>query len=175
MKISLITVTSIDGFLTNGSDPNIYKWTSLEDQNFFFKEIEKAKLICMGAKTYENAKHLMKHKKGRMRVVFTRNPEKYISEKIPGILEFTEKSPEAILETYEKQGIKKALIVGGSEINTLFLESNLITDVYITVEPLLFGSGKKITSRRVSKSLELISCKKINLKGTMLFHYKVIS
>ncbi len=175
MKISLIAVSSVDGFITKDQNPNIYSWTSKEDQDFFFNKIEKAELIFMGAKTYDNAKHLMKHKKGRIRVVFTRTPKKYATEEIPGVLAFTKKSPRIIVNRYKKQGIKKALLVGGQEINSLFLKNRLVSELYLTIEPLIFGSGKKLFNDNYQVNLDLISTKKLNTRGTLLLCYQVTS
>lgn len=171
MKITLIAVSSIDGFITKGRDSNIYSWTSKEDQDFFFNKIEKAKLIFMGAKTYDNAKHLMKHKKGRIRVVFTRTPEKYTTQEIPGMLEFTKKSPLKVVEMYKKHGIKKALLVGGLEINSLFLKQNLVSELLLTIEPFIFGSGKKLLDDSIKLTFRLNSIKQMNKKGTLLLRY----
>lgn len=171
MKIVLLAVTSIDGFITNGDDPNIYKWTSREDQKFFFQQIEKAKLIFMGSKTYETAKHFIKHKKGRTRIIFTRNPEKYKQGEVKGILEFTKDNPVKVIERFEKLGVSEALLVGGSEINSLFFKHNLISEMYITIEPIIFGKGKKLFNSNVKSAYQLDFLKKLNKKGTTLLHY----
>ena len=52
MKVVMVAVVSANGKLTRGNDPDIYKWTSKEDQNFFFSLISKSKLIVMGSGTY---------------------------------------------------------------------------------------------------------------------------
>lgn len=41
MKIILLAVTSVDGFITRKNDPDIYKWTSVEDQALFLKKLKK--------------------------------------------------------------------------------------------------------------------------------------
>ncbi len=174
MKLVLLAVSSIDGFITRGNEANIYEWTSPEDSKIFFKEIEKAKLIIMGAKTYGISRHFMKSKQGRKRVVITRDPQKYSREKISGFLEFTNESPTELVNRFTNEGIDEALIVGGCEINTLFLEENLISEIYLTLEPLIFGEGKKLFSEGVAQNLELLSSKKLNDKGTMLLKYKVL-
>lgn len=172
MKVVLLAVTSVDGFTTKEKDPDIYKWTSKEDQRFFFKRIKSAKLIFMGSKTYNQSKHLMKHKKGKTRVIFTRTPEKYKKEEVSGILEFTNENPAAIAKRFEKAGVEEALLVGGSEINALFLEKKLISEAYITLEPIIFGNGKRLFAYTSENRFQLISAKKLNKNGTLLLHYK---
>lgn len=172
MKITLLAVSSTDGFITRGSESNIYEWTSPEDSKLFFEKIEDAKLIFMGAKTYGVARHFIKHKEGRKRIVFTKSPEKYKSEEVPGFLEFTSEDPEKIIKA-NKDTAQEALLVGGSEINSLFLKQGLVNEVHLTIEPLLFGDGKKMST--VSSKLELLSCEELNKIGTLLLKYKVIN
>ena len=63
MKVIMVAVSSINGKITKGKDPNIYSWTSKEDSNFFFSLIKKHNLIVMGSKTYEAARRIIKHEK----------------------------------------------------------------------------------------------------------------
>lgn len=173
MKISLIIVKSLDGFTTQGSDSNIYNWTSKQDTEFFFKKIEQAKLIIMSSHTYGVVRHFIKHKKGRTRVVMTRTPEKFKDEEVPGFLEFTNESPLEIVKKYEALGKKTAIHVGGTKITTMFLKENLIDEIYVTIEPMLFGDGGHVLSQRLDVKLELLSVKKLNKRGTLLLRYKV--
>lgn len=173
MKITLLAVTSLDGFITAGTDANIYNWTSKEDAKIFSQKIEDAKLILMGAKTFGHARHFMKSKEGRIRVVFTRDVKKYQSEVIPGYIEFVSENPKDIIKRFEEKGITEALLVGGSEINSLFLKENLISEMYITIEPVMFGEGKKLFSEGMNAKLELLSTEKLNENGTLLLKYKI--
>lgn len=175
MKIILLAVTSVDGFITRKNDPDIYKWTSVEDQALFFKKIEKAKLIFMGSKTYEYAKRLIKHKKGRTRIVFTKTPEKYKSEEIPGILEFTSITPKKIVSRFERLGVAEALVVGGGQINALFMRVNLISELHVTIEPVVFGAGTKLFSNNCEAKMTLLSSKKLNSSGTLFLKYRIHS
>lgn len=175
MKVVLLAVTSVNGKATRGSDPIIYSWTSKQEQKIFFEKIDQAQVIIMGAKTYEHARYLIKHKKGRTRVVITRNTKKYKDKQIPGVLEFTSDDPEMIVKKFEDRGVTKALLVGGSEINSLFLKQKLVSEVHISIEPLLFGTGKNILSDLdLNVELKLESMKTLNNSGTLYLVYKVL-
>src|SRR3989344_543184 len=102
MKVILAAVTSTNGKLTRGDDPDIYKWTSKEDQEQFFKLLEQAGLIVMGSSTYESAKDMIRKSlkpqisqitPKTLRIILTSNPEKYKDEEIPGQLEFKNETP----------------------------------------------------------------------------------
>ena len=175
MKIIIAAVSSLNGKLTKGKDPNIYSWTSKEDAKFFFSLIEKNNLIVMGSKTYEAARKIIKHKKNKLRIVLTINPEKYLNQTIKGILEFTNESPLKLIKGLENRGYKKMLLVGGAEINTLFLKSKLVDEINLTIEPKLFGTGKNLISEEnFDVSLKLISFKKLNKQGTLLLKLRVV-
>lgn len=175
MKVIMIAVTSANGKLTRNSDPNIYKWTSKEDQDFFFSKITKSKLIVMSSGTYEAARRLIKHKKGRLRIVLTRSPNKYSGEQIPGQLEFSSEKPEGLARRLSEEGYKQMLLVGGGEINSIFLREGLVDEIYLTIEPVVFGQGKNLFAESEFESkLKLQSVKKLNKKGTLLLKYRVI-
>lgn len=172
MHIICIMVSSLDGFTTSGSDSSIHYWTSTEDQEYFAGLIEKAELILMGRRTYEAAKGFMQHRSGRLRTVFTKYPEKYTDAAIPGQLEFTADSPHAVLDSLTKRGFTQALLVGGANLNTVFLKEALIDELWITIEPLVLGEGNPLFANyKEYKSLKLLSLEKLNDKGTVLLKY----
>lgn len=174
MKIVLLAVSSLDGFITRGDEANIYEWTSKEDSTRYFEQIDNAKLIFMGAKTFGIARHFMKSKVGRTRVVFTRNTAKYQSEVIPGFIEFTSEKFQDVIKRFEEKGITQAVLVGGSELQTAFLKEKLVDEIHLTVEPLIFGEGKKLVTEGMNVKLKLLSQEKLNTKGTLLLTYKVL-
>lgn len=175
MKVIMVAVSSLNGKITRGEDPNIYPWTSKEDSNFFFSQIEKNNLIVMGSKTYDVVKKFIKHRKNRLRIVLTKNPNKYLSQTIKGMLEFANDNPLKLIKKLEDRGYKKMLLVGGGAINSLFLKHNLVNEIYLTIEPKIFGTGKNlIADEDLDLSLKLMNIRKLNTQGTLLLKYKVI-
>lgn len=175
MKITLIVATSTDGITIqkDGAPEAHHEWTSREDFEFFNSVRDKASLIFMGSRTYEGAKHQMIHKKGKLRIVFTRDPEKYKNEAIKGQLEFTDDKVENVISKLSKK-YSEALLVGGASINSEFFKHNLVTDIYQTVEPILLGEGKGITEEKIKLNLKLLEKKELNDKGTLLLKYKIL-
>ncbi len=174
MKVIMIAVSSLNGKITKGINPNIYKWTSKEDLWLFFSLIEKNNLIVMGSKTYEGSRSIIKLKKNKLRVVLTQNPEKYLDQTVKGSLEFVSDSPKKLIERLENRGYKKMLLVGGATINALFLKSKLVNELHLTLEPKIFGTGKNLINEEdLDIPLKLMSIKKLNNQGALHLKYKL--
>ena len=175
MELILVMVTSLDGRSTKGSLSDNHVWTSPEDQKHFQNVLESASLIIMGSKTYDAARDSIVHKEGRLRVIITRTPEKYESEKIPNKLEFTNENPKDLINRLENKGFQIGYLVGGANTNTEFFKQNLVTELWQTVEPKILGKGNGIIGEEeIEISLELIESKKLNDKGTLLLKYRVL-
>lgn len=167
-------VVSLDGKSTKGEIKN-QAWASKEDQKHFQSLIASNNLIVMGRKTYETAKTVMHLEEGKLRIVLTQNPEMFKTDTVDGQLEFSSESPLALLERLEKAGYKKILLASGSAINTLFFKARLIDEIWLTVEPKIFGSGNNMVDNiGLDVQLHLESVKKLNKNGTLLLKYKVV-
>lgn len=172
MYVTCVMVSSVNGSITEGDNPDIYTWTSKEDQSHFFSLIEEHSLIVMGARTYLHAKSVMKLQKGKLRLVLTHNPQQYQHEAVPGQLEFVTLSPTELIQTYTQKGYKKLLLAGGSSINTLFIEAGCVDELQLTLEPVLVGSNTQIVDANLAlQKMRLQSIKKLNQEGTVLLTY----
>lgn len=92
----------------------------------------------MGSKTYETFGFPLPN---RFNVVMTRN---MLKEESHDNLMITAQSPKDILKMLKSFGYKKAALIGGSIINSIFLKENLIDEIQITVSPKIFGTGVSI-------------------------------
>jgi dihydrofolate reductase len=173
MKTILIFVSSLDGKITKWGDPKIRSWSSKGDQDYFDAIWSDTRVIIMGSGTYNpdpvkpGSKHLF--------IVMTRQTEKYDSDEIPGQLEFTKESPVDLVTRFENEGEDKILIVGGPQIATSFLRDELIDELWLTLEPKIFGTGAGfVTEEKLDINLNLLSSEKINDQGTLITKYKII-
>lgn len=175
MKITMVMLSTVDGKITKGNDSNIYTWTSIEDQKYFFSLVKKNNLIVMGSLTYKAIAPRLKLEEKKLRIVLTREPEKYKSKIVRGQLEFSKEKPKELVKRMTLLGYKNILLVGGGIINGLFLKDNLVDEFYLTIEPRIFGRGKNIVEGQLlNKSLQLRSIKKLNKLGTLLLKYRII-
>lgn len=176
MKIILIKAASLDGRFTKGNSRDIYSWTSAEDLSNFIKVKQENNLLVMGSGTFVSVKDIeqagLKPEKGRLRIVMTENPGKYTKYAVAGQLEFTDESPRQLVARLEKQGYRQMLFVGGSKLLSAFLEAKLITDVWLTLEPRIFGRGDILNSTKdLDIYLELREITRLNKQGTLLLKY----
>jgi len=169
IKFILLVAVSLDGYIANGEKEGS-EWTSPEDKKFFFKELDKCDVAIMGRKTFDAIKRPLTP---RNRVVFTHQKTFRHSAEYENVLAFAG-SVSALLSFLKKQSWKRVAIVGGTSIYDWFLKQNLVDEVYLTIEPVLFGTGKTFTSRilPVCRKSKLVSVRKLNTKGTLLLHYK---
>jgi len=172
MKTILIFVSTLDGKITKWGDPMIRSWSSKADQDQFDAIWNETRVIIMGSGTYNpdplkpDPKHLF--------IVITRQPSKYESSDVPGLLEFTNETPVQILNRFENNE-NVVLVVGGSQIAASFLRVQLIDELWLTFEPKIFGAGDNfVTDEKLDIDLRLMSFEQINEQGTVLTKYKVL-
>jgi len=172
MKTILIFVSSLDGKITRWGDPMIRSWSSKSDQDHFDAIWKDTHVIIMGSGTYkpDPVKPVPKH----LFVVLTRHPENFKGSEVPGQLEFTNEAPVLLIERFKKSDEDKVLIVGGPQIAALFLKAQLIDELWLTIEPKIFGNGASLVNdEKLDIELKLISCEQVNEQGTLITKYKV--
>ena len=133
MNITIIAAISADGKIAERTSQSSMDWSSKEDMRFFVEKTKEARAMIMGRTTFET---IGKPLKDRLIIVLSREPGK----SIPGQVEWTSESPQTIVSNLERRGYTNVIIAGGSQIYTLFLQERLVTDLYLTIEPVLFGS-----------------------------------
>ncbi len=169
MKTIIIMAESLDGVIAHDKD-HTANWTSKEDKQFFVAETKKGGAIVFGRNTF--ATFGDRPLPNRLNYVMTMNPDDKKLEK-PGLLEFVvNTSPAEVLKNLKKRGFRRVFIGGGSMINSLFFDQKLIDELWITVEPKIFGFGMRILSdTKRDVNLHLKSAKKVN--QTVLLKYGV--
>ncbi|MFB5637455.1 MAG: dihydrofolate reductase family protein [Nitrosarchaeum sp.] len=84
------------------------------------------------------------------------------------------KSPEEAIEKLKEKGFSKILVAGGSSLNSSFLEKGLVDEIYLDVEPYIFGDGLNLISKsNINLKLELLEINKLS-KNTIQLHYKIL-
>jgi len=167
MRIAILAAITVDGKIARSSE-ELADWTSKEDKRFFVSKTKEAGIMVMGRKTYETIGRPLPE---RLIIVMTRNAADY--QDLPGEVEFTSDSPQQIVERLKNQGSEMLVVAGGGEVYRLFLEADLVTDMFLTVEPIIFGSGVNFLDTVKEKQLERILVEELG-KESVLLHYKII-
>jgi len=65
------------------------------------------------------------------------------------------------------------LLLGGASLNNSFFKANFVNELWLTLEPKLFGSGNDLAGNaELDINLELFEMEKLNSQGTLLLKYK---
>ena len=162
MKIFIIAALSADGFIARDQDEPSTMWTSKEDKKHFIETTKKCGVIIMGSKTFQT---IGKALPGRRNIVYSNSPIN-----IPDI-ETTFLPPEELINKLIKEGLTEVAVCGGSTIYTMFMKAGLIDELYLTIEPVVFGQGLPLFKEKINAKLSLLSEEKIN--NSVFLRFKV--
>lgn len=167
MKVFIIAAQSADGFIGLDTNHRSLDWRSKADAKFFIERTKEAGVIVMGSATYNTFK-IRRNPPGRRLIVMSSHPESIEGEGV----EVTSESPVELLERLEREGAHEVAISGGATIYKLFLDNNLVDELYLTIEPVLFGTGIPLFKGEVRARLSLIENRNLS-EDTILLHYKL--
>lgn len=166
MDVILVMAMTLDGKIARNSTEHV-DWSGQEDKAYFVRMTKEAGVMIMGSKTFDT---IGKPLPGRKSIVMTRNKERISQDEN---LIFTDQSPKEILQMLKGEGFDKVALVGGSVINSLFAQENLITEIHVTVVPVLFGQGLSLFDQTIDRKLELIENTVMN-NNYILLKYRVM-
>ena len=69
---------------------------------------------------------------------------------------------------------KSVAVLGGGAVYRFMLENKLLDEIFVTIEPLIFGRGKEmfVGGTRTAR-VSLLSVKRLNRTGTLLLRYQI--
>lgn len=161
MKVFIVAALSADGFISHDTD-EMADWTSKEDKKLFVELTKRAGVLVMGGATYRTIGRPLP---GRKNIVYTRRP-------IDGDVEVTQEAPQALVRRLAQEGYDELAVCGGRSIYEMFLAAGVVDELYLTIEPVLFGSGIKLCELAVDMPLKLLDSRLLN-ENSMLLHYEI--
>jgi dihydrofolate reductase len=166
MKIILMAAVTLDGKIAR-NEAHFVDWSSREDKKLFYSTSKRAGVIIVGNNTYKTFPSPLP---GRLHVVLTSTTED--KQDTPGLVEYNNAPPEQIVAGLEARGYTEAVLTGGAQINALFLRSGLVDEIWLTVEPLIFGIGIDLfRGAQFDLHATLIHVEQINEGGTVHLRY----
>ena len=175
MQLVLIAAQSLDGFITRHDEPGT-AFTSPADQTHFRTVLQNFDCSVMGAETYRVARNFIRARltPTRRRIVVTRDPARYGAEAVAGQLEFTAAAsgPAALCATLAAEGHRRCAVLGGATLHDWFLAASLVDELWLTLEPRLFGQGTPFLREAHDLTLSLIDVQTLGASGTLLVCYR---
>jgi dihydrofolate reductase len=172
MKVVLVFVSTLNGKITRGDDPEVRHWSSGSDQDYYMGVWRDSRLVVMGSNTFRM--NVITPSTSRLILVMTGRPESYKSKAIAGQLEFTDSSPSELVARYGKTS-DRMTVVGGPLVASAFLRENLVDELWLTIEPQLFGRGLNlIADDDLQVRLQLKELTRVNEAGTLITKYSCL-
>jgi dihydrofolate reductase len=167
-KYIAIAAVTIDGKIAK--DPKHFSdWTSPEDKIFMRALLDKCDVIIVGNNTYKTAKKPLSK---RNCIVFTSQVTSTL-RKNDNLLYCNPKKVN-LKKLIAKFKYRRVAILGGAQTYTYCLENGMLDELYLTIEPIVFGKGIDLFTSKNSldSKFKLISVKKLNSQGSLLLRYK---
>lgn len=157
MKIILYMAMSLNGYIAKEGDET--PWSD-EIWKSYYKIAKQFQTIILGRRTYDIMKENSEFEKIGNPFTIIVSSNKNMKNK--GNFYFV-KYPKEAIEILKNKGFTEALLGGGSKINSSFMKDNLVGEIILDVEPVVFGKGIKLFAEGdFEKKLKLIEMKKIS-------------
>ena len=76
-----------------------------------------------------------------------------------------------MLAQLERRGRRRCALLGGEQVYGRFLADDLVDELVLTVEPLLFGSGRRLVAEPIERRFALADVERLN-PSTLLLRYR---
>lgn len=165
MKITLIMVMSADGIIVKERE-DVTEWTSLEDQKHLKTTLLNFDAVVTGRKSFfEKIVDKPYFVLSRKENSYQENGVTYLNGDVNDIINYL-----------QNEGYEKIALLGGPQTNYEFLKNGMVSEIFLTVEPKMFGKGKHLNiSEKLNCELVLRQVEKLNSRGTLLLHYNVVN
>jgi len=166
MKVVLYMAMTLNGYIAKETDET--PWSKVV-WNSYYKIAKKFNALIIGRRTYELMKEANEFEKigNPFTVVLTK-------QRMQGNrnTEFAA-SPQDAINVLKKKGFTKVMLGGGGKVNGAFISEGLIDEIYLDVEPIIFGKGVRLfADADFEKKLTLLSVKKLS-SNIIQLHYSV--
>lgn len=162
MTCFIIAAITADGYIAQNESQESFLWTSKEDKKRFIELTKRAGVIVVGSSTFAT---FPKPLKDRINIVYSR------SKNFEGV-ETTQDSPQELLKKLATKGFKEVAVCGGAHIYSMFMKARVVNKIFLTIEPIVFGSGIRLFNEEMSARLKLATMEKTET-GTLLLEYEV--
>lgn len=172
MKVILYMAITVNGLIAKEDDDT--SWVTETEWVSFSSAIKMNGNMIIGRRTYEVMLQNDEFNRSNLNEVKTVVLTKDILFKVhnPKFISVVA-SPREAVDILHKQGFETIMVCGGGRLNSSFMRENLIDEIYLDIEPIVFGKGIKLFfDADFETKLELIGVKNLSA-NEMQLHYKV--
>jgi dihydrofolate reductase len=173
MIVTLIAAITADGKIAQATGQSSLDWTSKEDTRFFVEKTKEIGAVVMGRKTFET---IGKPLKERRLIVMSGShvvsPPAKGEAGGGGTVEWTTDSPADLVARLDREGVPGLAICGGAAIYAQFLQAGLVDELFLTVEPVLFGDGISLATGVGRIDMRLVEVRPMGERAVLL-HYVI--
>ncbi len=164
MKVVLYMAITANGYIAK--ENNETPWSDEEWQSFS-NIVKKIGNLVIGRKTFEIMNQDDEFQQiGNPFTVIVSNKQDNNSNFVS--------SPEQAIKLLEEKGFSEIIVAGGGRLNSSFMQKGLVDEIYLDVEPFLFGKGIKLfADNDFETKLELLDTKQLS-KNTIQLHYRIL-
>ena len=157
--------TSIDGRISL-FEKTLPRWTSKEDRLFFQRSLSRMDAVVVGRNTFAAAAIRLRQKNT---FVLSSRFSKAMRR---GNVTFVNPMNVDMASLFIKY--KTVAVLGAGAVYRFMIERKLLDEIFITVEPFIFGRGKEMfVGGTQTIRVKLLSVKRLNNTGTLLLHYRI--
>ncbi|OGY23193.1 MAG: hypothetical protein A2172_02330 [Candidatus Woykebacteria bacterium RBG_13_40_15] len=173
MKVILYMAPTVNGFIAKEDDDTT--WVTETEWESYSGMIKKAGNMIIGRRTYEIMLKNDEFNRSQFNqiktVVVTDDASLQVHN--PEFI-FTAKSPREALGILRNQGFETIMVCGGGGLNASFLKEGLVNEIYLDIEPVIFGKGIRLFAEGdFETKLELLEVKNLS-KNEIQLYYKII-
>lgn len=166
MKTILYMAVTLNGMIAKKDDNTNFvlrgSWKNYK------KIVRNVDAVIVGRRTYETMPR-SEFERGPLYVVLSR---KSLKRKVSDVVFMPRLK--TIIRYLEEKGYTKVLVAGGGKTNGSFLKAGLIDEIFLDIEPTVFGKGIRLFGETdFEKKLKLLGVKKFS-KDEVQLHYKVL-
>lgn len=170
-KIDIYVSTSLDGYIPDNKNTSFFYNNKFGFDKIFEKFFKNLDIIIMDRATYDNIVNENTPNNwpctGKITYVITND---YQEDDLEDIIFYKDNVLELLNKLKEENG-RDIWIEGGSDLIHQIIDANLVDNYYISIVPLILGSGDQLFDDKSDRKISLNLIKTHSHDGIITAHY----
>lgn len=163
-----IVAITLDGRIAMAHEPGS-TWTSREDKHHLKRLLDSGDGIVVGAGTYRTAPHFLQKYDC---IVLTHSVDGVVHE--DGVTYINADKVDMVAHVTNVCQWRTVNVLGGTMVYSWFIQHDLLDEIIVTVEPLVFGRGAPFVDADLPqlRRFHLYRVDRLNKQGSVALYYK---